>query len=202
MSDISGYLAANAANSVGAAGQKTKAKKDDGMGLNMQDFLTLMVTELQSQSIDSTADTSEMLNQMVMMQMVSALTNMTDASVMGYAASLVGKTVTIGEVDAQGNVTEIVGTVTGTGMMDGKQVVFVNGKHYQMGEIMAVGTLPKGDGTPKPEKPSKPETPVQPETPPAPQQPQDAPKAYTGPWQAEPDTPYQTQNAVPQMPTI
>ncbi|MEI3363572.1 MAG: hypothetical protein V8R75_14135 [Oscillospiraceae bacterium] len=50
-----------------------------------------MVTELQNQSIDQTADTSDMLNQLVQMQMVQALVNMTDASVMSYAASLVGK---------------------------------------------------------------------------------------------------------------
>ena len=109
----------------------------------MQDFLTLMVTELQCQSIDSTADTSEMLNQMVMMQMVSALTNMTDASVMSYAASLVGKTVTVGQYDSEGVLQEVVGTVTGTGSMGGEQVVFVNDKYYYMNEIMAVGTLPE-----------------------------------------------------------
>ena len=45
------------------------------------------MTELQNQSIDQTADTSDMLNQLVQMQMVQALVNMTDASVMSYAAS-------------------------------------------------------------------------------------------------------------------
>ncbi len=54
---------------------------------------------------------------MVMMQMVDAMTNMTQASIMGYAASLVGKTVTVGEVDSNGRVQEVVGTVTGTGVI-------------------------------------------------------------------------------------
>ena len=88
-------------------------------------------------------DYSDMLNQMVMMQMVSALTNMTDASIMSYAASLVGKTVTVGQYNDQGVLQEIVGEVTGTGTMGGEQVVFVNDKYYYMSEIMAVGTLPK-----------------------------------------------------------
>ena len=123
MGDISGYLSAGAVNS---AASTTVKKTDNAYGLDMQDFLTLMVTELQSQSIDSTADTSDMLNQMVMMQMVDALTNMTDASIMSYAASLVGKTVTVGQYDAQGNLQEVVGTVSGTGTMGGEQVVFVN----------------------------------------------------------------------------
>ena len=39
------------------------------MGLDMTSFLKLMVAELTNQSIDQTADTSDMLNQMVQMQM-------------------------------------------------------------------------------------------------------------------------------------
>ena len=140
MGDISGYLSAGAVNSTAATAAK---KSSNAYGLEMQDFLTLMVTELQSQSIDSTADTSDMLNQMVMMQMVDALTNMTDASIMSYAASLVGKTVTVGQYDGKGNLQEVVGTVSGTGTMGGEQVVFVDDKYYYMNEIMAVGTLPK-----------------------------------------------------------
>ena len=55
MGDISGYLSAGAVNSAASTAVK---KTDNAYGLDMQDFLTLMVTELQSQSIDSTADTS------------------------------------------------------------------------------------------------------------------------------------------------
>ena len=140
MGDITNFLAAG---SVSAAATAKAQKANSGYDLDMQDFLTLMVTELQHQSIDATADTSEMLNQMVMMQMVSALTNMTDVSIMTYAASLVGKTVTVGQYDAEGQLQEIVGEVTGTGTMGGQQVVFVGEKYYYMSEIMAVGTLPQ-----------------------------------------------------------
>ena len=140
MGDITSYMSAGFASAATLADTK---KAGSGYDLDMQDFLTLMVTELQSQSIDATADTSDMLNQMVMMQMVSALTNMTDASIMSYAASLVGKTVTVGQYDSEGKLQEIVGEVTGTGSMGGEQVVFVNDKYYYMSEIMAVGTLPK-----------------------------------------------------------
>lgn len=146
MGDITGFLSAGSTTAANAAAAK---KSSESYNLDMQDFLTLMVTELQCQSIDATADTSEMLNQMVMMQMVSALTNMTDASVMSYAASLVGKTVTVGQYDSEGVLQEVVGTVTGTGSMGGEQVVFVNDKYYYMNEIMAVGTLPEMKETEK-----------------------------------------------------
>lgn len=153
MGDISGILNSQAAGAIGSH----KQKKDDSMGLNMQDFLTLMVTELQNQSMDATADTSQMLNQMVMMQMVSALTNMTDASIMGYAASLVGKTVTVGQMDANNQMQEVVGTVRATGMMNGQQVIFIDDKYYYMNQIMAVGTLPKPETQVPEETPRNPD---------------------------------------------
>ena len=89
-----------------------------------------------------------MLNQLVQMQMVQALVNMTDASVMSYAASLVGKEVTVAQYDADGNLQEVVGVVTGTGTYDGNQVVFVGDKYYLLSEILAVGTLPKPETDP------------------------------------------------------
>ena len=161
MADISGIAGGNSANAM----NQVKAN-NDSFELNMQDFLNLMVAELQNQTMDNTADTSEMLNQMVMMQMVSALTNMTDASVMSYAASLVGKTVTVGEFNESNELKEIVGTVTGTGMMNGQQVVFVNDKCYYMSEIMAVGTLPEKVPEEPPKEPDKTDStkPTEPET--------------------------------------
>ncbi len=147
MGDLGGYFATPGTS---RDTQMQIKRNNEKLDLDMHDFLILMVTELKSQTMDNTADTSEMLNQMVMMQMVSALTNMTDASIMSYAASLVGKTVTVGQFDAEGNLQEIVGTVTGTGTMNGQQVVFVDDKYYYMNEIMAVGKLP-----PKPAPPTE-----------------------------------------------
>ena len=140
MGDISNLGSIGSGNQL-PADLKVKSKSDS-MGLDMTSFLKLMVAELTNQSIDQTADTSDMLNQMVQMQMVQALVNMTDASVMSYAASLVGKQVTVGQYDSEGKLQEVVGTVTGTGTYNGSQVVFVGDKYYPLSEILAVGTLP------------------------------------------------------------
>lgn len=118
-------------------------KKGENLNLDMTDFIQLMITELTNQGIDESVDTSAMLNQMIQMQMVETMANLTDASVMSYAASLVGKEVTVGKYDGSGNLEELVGTVTGTGTKDGKQVVFVKDEYYYLNEIMAVGVLPK-----------------------------------------------------------
>ena len=117
-------------------------RKNDVSTLDMTDFLNLMVVQLQNQTIDNTMDTSDMLNQMVQMQMITALTNMTDASVMSYASSLVGKEVTIGDYSSD-QLEEKVVTITGSGMSNGKQVLFVGDEVYNLSSVMAVGRLPK-----------------------------------------------------------
>ena len=147
--DLSGIYGAGNAGTKGV----NIVKKGSNLDLDMTDFVTLMITELTNQGIDNTVDTSDMLNQMVQMQMVTALANMTDASVMSYAASLVNQKVTVGQYDSEGNLQEYVGTVIGTGTMNGNQVIFLDdGKYYQLSEIMAVGVLPK-----KPEEPEEPD---------------------------------------------
>lgn len=141
--DLSSYTGKIQKGTYTINGQTVKVQnKGDNLNLDMTDFLKLMITQLSNQGIDESMDTSDMLNQMVQMQMITALSNMTDASVMGYAASLVGQTVTVAQYDGQGKLQEIVGKVQGTGMMDGQQVVIVNDEYYYLSEILAVGTLP------------------------------------------------------------
>ena len=117
-------------------------RKKDPSSLDLTDFLNLMVVQLQNQSIDSSMDTSDMLNQMVQMEMITALTNMTDASVMSYASSLVGKEVTIGDYSS-GELVEKVVTITGSGISDGENVLFAGNDIYKLSSVMAVGRLPE-----------------------------------------------------------
>lgn len=152
-------------NGSGIAAGTTGKKSGTDIGLNMTDFLTLMLAQFQNQSIDDTADTSEMLNQLVQMQMIQAITNMTDASLMSYAASLVGKEVTIGLFDEKGGLHEIVGTVTATGTYAGEQVIFIGDTFYSMSQILAVGRLPEKDPVDPPDTGDKPTDPVDPTDP-------------------------------------
>ena len=130
-------------------------------GLDFTDYLQLMVQQLQNQTIDSNTDTSDMLNQLVQMSVVQMMTtvqeslqSLMDASTLTYASSLVGKEVTVGRYDEEGNLEEIVGVVTGTGTYQGTPVIFVDGEMYTLNSIMAVGRLPEA-----PEEPETPETP-------------------------------------------
>lgn len=145
MGDIADIL--NVSQSSGKRAQNSTSAKA-GQGLEMDDFLMLMVATLQNQSIDDTADTSDMLNQMVQMSMITAMNNIsslvTESTSLTYAASLVGKYVTVGIYE--GNVLkEIYGEVTGTGTLNGRQVIFMGDDIYYLTDVMAVGKLPASD---------------------------------------------------------
>ena len=123
-------------------------QKDPGE-LSFTDMLSLMVAQFQNQTIDNQADTSDMMNQLVQMSVVQGMTDMTTqmkelalANVMNYSASLVGKEVTVGVLDAKGALAEeIVGTVTATGTYNGQQVIFIGDRYYPLSSIMSVGKL-------------------------------------------------------------
>ena len=132
--------------------EKEQALYEDKTSLSFTDMLGLMVTQFQNQTIDNQASTTDMMNQLVQMSSMQAMTDMvtqikelTLANVMSYSASLVGKTVTVGVYNEQTKkMEEIVGEVQGTGTYNGQQVVYLdNGKGYFLSEIMAVGTLPE-----------------------------------------------------------
>ncbi len=129
--------------------EQLEAEQKDKSSLSFTDMLGLMVAQFQNQSIDNQASTTDMMNQLVQMSSMQAMTEMTtqlkevvQANVMSYAASLVGQTVTIGVYDDKGELQEFEGVVEGAGTYDGQQVVFVDGKSYLLSSIMAVGKLP------------------------------------------------------------
>ena len=122
--------------------------------LSFQDMLLLMVTQLQNQTIDNTADTNDMMNQIIQMTVMQAITEMntkvedlTEANILSYSASLVGKTVTMAILDDNGNLAgEKVGEVTATGTYNGQRVIYVDGERFPINQILAVGTLPERPG--------------------------------------------------------
>lgn len=182
----------------------TITKKGSNLDLDMTDFITLMITQLTNQGIDDSMDTSEMLNQMVQMQMITSMVNMTDAVTMNYAASLVGKEVTVGKY-VDGKLQEVVGEVTATGTMDGQQVIFVNDEYYFLNELMAVGKLPPpeeededGDNVGDVEKPGEPGDPDNPDEVEKPDNPDEIQKPENPDGGTETETPeYGGENGAP-----
>lgn len=149
MLDLRNVIGTTQASQAAEAAKEAKhsTNKKAGSDLEMEDFLKLMVAMFQNQSMDDTADTGEMMNQMVQMSVIQAVTNLSaqvSASTnVNYAASLVGKEVLIGERVGVNQINEISGVVTGTGMLDGEQVIFVGNNSYKLTDILAIGKLPE-----------------------------------------------------------
>ena len=137
--------------------------------LSFEDMLLLMVTQLQNQTIDNQTDTNDMMNQIISMTVMQAVTevssqvkDLTEANILSYSAALVGQTVTVPEYDPKTGeiIGEKVGEVTATGMYNGQRVIFLGDECYPLNQIMAVGKLPEqkpgtekpgeGEGTEKP----------------------------------------------------
>ena len=148
MSDFSMDLNSLYGTQTSAKVASNTTNKKAGESLEMEDFLKRMVAQFQNQSMDDTADTSEMMNQMVQMSVIQAVSNLTtlitNTSNMSYSASLVGKEVTIGQYEGS-KLNKVVGTVTGTGTMNGAQVLFLDNDEtaYQLTDILAVGRVPE-----------------------------------------------------------
>ncbi len=180
---MSDYSMADISSLIKSIGGQTTAlnstSRKNNIDLDMTDFLQLMIVQLQSQTIDDTMDTSEMMNQMVQMQMINAITNMTETNIMSYASSLVGKEVTIGIVNGD-KLEERVVEVTGTAMSNGEQIIFGtdekgNTESYALNQIMAIGRLPAldedGNIINDPQKPANPVNPAEPTAPTDPKDP-------------------------------
>ncbi|MDE7221030.1 MAG: hypothetical protein K2O45_15660 [Oscillospiraceae bacterium] len=163
------YDPTTAAQQTGFRAKTVYADSDEANNtLSFQDMLLLMVTQLQNQTIDNTADTNDMMNQIIQMTVMQAITEMstkvedlTEANILSYAASLVGQTVTLPVYDKEGKlIGEKEGVVTGTGLYNGQRVIFVDGETYLLNQIMAVGKLPpKVEDTEKPGEGEEEETP-------------------------------------------
>ena len=142
MSDLTGVLVNQTLETVTA---KNSTNTKAGADLEMTDFLQLMVATFQNQSIDDVASTSDMMNQMVQMSVINAVSNLnqliTETTGLSYAASLVGKEVTIGQYIGR-DLTTITGTVTGTGMLNGQHVIFIGDESFWLSDVMAVGRIP------------------------------------------------------------
>mgnify|MGYP002802310076 FL=1 len=178
LSNLSMY--GNSATATSAARSSTASKTEDTTDtsltketknpyeLTMSDFYKLLATQIQYQDADNPMDTSEMVSQLVQNQMSDAITQMSTAvsdlstvNLLNYASSMMGKEVTVAEVDKDGYYTgeELKGVVSGVSLGTVPTVV-IDGKEYSLVQIMGVGTVPE---KPDPEEPDEGDTEEQPD---------------------------------------
>lgn len=127
--------------------------------LSTMDFYTLLAAQLKYQDADNPMDTSEMMASMVQTQMIQAITEMTSMNMTSYASSMIGKQVTVAEVDSQGAyIGDKTGVVTGVVLGD-NPIVFIGDKAYNINQVVSIGEIPKeapkDDAAEKPKEPAE-----------------------------------------------
>lgn len=109
--------------------------------LSIEDFYKLMSAQLKYQDPSNPTDSTDMLNQMTQMAMISSIENMNIMTQTTYAASMMGKEVTVAKVAEGSNklIGEEKGVVTGVNLSGKNMTIWVNGKEYPLSRVMQIG---------------------------------------------------------------
>ena len=154
-------LMSDAAQFIYDSEKATQSSATSANTMTTDDYWKLMAAQLQYQDMSNPLDNSEMMKQMVHMSSMSAMSNLSDAianfstvtnnlstvTLTSYSTGLLGKEVTVAitEKDSEGKEVikeKIKGKVTGVDLT-GATAVFVDGKKYELSQVMSVGDVPE-----------------------------------------------------------
>lgn len=118
-----------------------KYTNGDNGTLTIQDFFTLMITQLKNQDFTNPTSDTEYMAQLTQYSSMQAMQEMSKFTQQNYALSLVGKNVTASKYE-NGSVVNETGTVEQLVISKNEYYVKVNGKTFTLGQIGVVGTPP------------------------------------------------------------
>lgn len=132
--------------------------KSDNSTLSTEDFWKLIAAELKYQDMSDPMDNAAMMEQITQMSSMSTMNSMANAisnfstvinnlssvTLTTYSTGLLGREVTIvTKTDENGKVVETTkGVVSGVDLT-GATSVYVDGKKYELANIMAIGDVPE-----------------------------------------------------------
>jgi len=116
----------------------TDSAPNPSQTLNQNDFLKLLVSQIQYQDPMNPKSDTDMAAQMAQFTSLQQASQSTSSLAMMQANSLVGSTVGL-QIDAR---TSTSGVVTGVQMKDGQPQIIVNGNYYSLSQITAVAPTP------------------------------------------------------------
>lgn len=144
---------------------ETYTRKDaqpNNSSMTMDDFFKLLAAQLQYQDMTNPMSNSEMMNQLTQMSSMNAMTSLsttleslstdvTEAmtslsqiSLSSYATNLLGKEVTVADLDDKGElVGHTIGVVQGVALTGGNPIIYVDGKSYSLSQLMSMGAVPQ-----------------------------------------------------------
>lgn len=167
----------NDATSTAAA--STYIRKDtvaNNSTLSMDDFWKLLAAQLKYQDMTNPMSNSEMMNQLTQMASMSAMdsmsttvnstmSNMAQITLSTYATTLLGQEITVADVDKNGElIGQTTGVVEGLSLTGSNPYLYINGKAYNLSQIMTMGKVPSTEDGGDVENGGENGAPVEPDT--------------------------------------
>ena len=115
--------------------------------LSVNDFLSLMVAELQNQDFLNPVDNSQYVAQMAQFATLQQMQELAEYSKTNYAVSLVGKNVTAAKYTVSGNLEKVTGMISKVSLVDSEYKVFIGDKSFSLSQIMELNQTPSTDNT-------------------------------------------------------
>lgn len=115
----------------------TPYEDKESMGVSVDDFLNLMIAQMQNQDPLDPMDDAQYVTQLAQFATMQSMQEMNYYSQTAYVTNLVGKTVTAATNSLTGVKSET-GVVTKVTLTDGEYLLTVNGKQFNMKQIMTV----------------------------------------------------------------
>ena len=149
----------NSTNSTGSTPQVWNAVFTDesSSSVDINDFLSLMVAQLQNQDFMNPVDDTQYVTQLAQFATMQQMQEMGAYTKTSYTMSLVGKNVTAAKFTVSGELQKEVGTVQKISLVDNEYAVYVNDVKFTLDQIMEVNeaTSVKVQETVKTEDPTK-----------------------------------------------
>lgn len=121
-----------------SAARRNANKTNNEFDIN--DFYYLMAAQLKNQDMMNPVDDSQFLAQMTQMAMIQAMDQMNEMTMTSYAFEFMGKDVIIALYDDNNDLQTIEGQVEKVTLYNGKPQVVVDGKSYDLSQVMEVVT--------------------------------------------------------------
>lgn len=115
-----------------------KKERTTGSSLGKEDFLLLLVTQMQYQDPLEPQDNTEYVAQLAQFSELEQMQNLNDTANNNTAYTLVGKEVLISTKNSLGEVTEVQGVVDFVTLQNGDAYVSVNGEEYLYSDVTQV----------------------------------------------------------------
>lgn len=152
---INAYNSTSKTNNTGGYGPITSN------GMDMQDFLNLMMAQMTNQDPMSPMENTEFISQMAQFSSLQAMSDLREVTMQGQAANLIGKNVVVADYDSKGQLVTDEGIVQKVVMYNGSVGLYVNDKEYGFSNIMEIKEIKEPEETPPVDNPPEEKPPVE-----------------------------------------